>query len=71
VKRYPVFPLVNAGAAEMIGMIVGDNQGVHPPDVFPQGSQSLFRLDPADPGVKKQPDPISLHIDAISITARL
>ena len=52
VQGYPVFPLVDAGAAEMIGMVVGDNQGIHLPDVPAQGGQSLFRLDSADTGVK-------------------
>jgi hypothetical protein len=71
VQRYPVFALVDAGAAKMIGMVVGDNQGIHLSDVPAQGGQPLFGLDAADAGVKKQPYPFGLHIDAVSITARL
>jgi hypothetical protein len=71
IKRKAVFALKCPGMADMIGMIVGDDDGIHFPDVPAVGSEPSLCFDAAHACVKEQPGVSSFNINAVATAAGL
>lgn len=57
----------DAGGADVVVVVVGDNQGLDLADVPPVMSQSQLGLSAADTGVKEQPGIGGFHVDAVAV----
>jgi hypothetical protein len=52
-------------------MVMGNDYRVNIPDAASAGSQSPFRMDSADPGIKKQSGITCFNVDTVSVASRL
>jgi hypothetical protein len=71
IKRKAVFTLKCPAMAYVIGMIVGDDEGIHFPDVPAMGSEPSLCFDAAHACVKEQPSVCSFNINAVATAAGL
>jgi len=71
VDRHAELPLINPHAAGVVAVIMRNHQGIDVADVETVGGESLFRLPPADPGVKQQTNTVRFHEDAVAVAAGL
>ena len=63
--------LVHAGAAGVVRVEMGQDQGVDLSNVAPVARQPRGGLPSADAGVEQQADPVALDVDAVTVRARL
>lgn len=71
VNRQAELALVDSHASGVVGVVVGNEQGVNVSDIAPAGGQAQPGLPAGDPGIEQQPRPQCLHVDAVSVAAGL
>ena len=71
VEWKPEHPVVDAGTADVIAMVVGDDHGIHFADVAAVDEHTPGSPSPRNPGVKKKPGLARFDVNDVSIGAAL
>jgi hypothetical protein len=69
IKRELEFALIHPGIAGVVGMVMGDNEGIRPADIQAMPGQATFRLATAYPGIEKKPNPGDFQINTIAVAS--